>query len=170
MLDTFRGYIHNHPNYYSRYMWQWPAVHRYFASLGNDTFEGWRRNGWWETTGIPFQMGSCTQLYNRTCGNPLNMRNVLTGAIGPVIDPELAFGSTTSGKVSYTVDTVLATGRWIEDGTECMDYVLKGCFNNGTCVAPDTVRARGSSREVCTLEVVAVRRPVCGRSGVKLRC
>lgn len=35
---------------------------------------------------------------------------------------------------------VTASGRWIEAGGECIDHVMDGCFNNGTCVAPDTVR------------------------------
>eukprot|EP00937_MAST-01D_sp_MAST-1D-sp2_P007042 g7042.t1 len=31
-------------------------------------------------------------------------------------------------------------GRWFQEGGECVDEVIRGCYNNGTCVAPNTCR------------------------------
>ncbi len=43
---------------------------------------------------------------------------------------------------NFTDLRVLSDGRWTETGGECIDFVLDGCYNNGTCVAPDTVWLR----------------------------
>lgn len=45
-----------------------------------------------------------------------------------------------SGRVSYDIWTATHAGRWFEEDGECIDHVIRGCFNNGTCVAPNTVR------------------------------
>ena len=50
-------------------------------------------------------------------------------------------------------------GRWVyQKGRECTDYVLKGCYNNGTCVAPDVCKcAEGWTGFDCSV-------PVCKQS------
>ncbi|KAH8057365.1 calcium ion binding protein [Aureococcus anophagefferens] len=45
---------------------------------------------------------------------------------------------------------------WSVVGGECVDTVLRGCFNNGTCVAPGTCRcARGWEGDDCSVPVCA---------------
>jgi hypothetical protein len=49
---------------------------------------------------------------------------------------------------------VLRGGRWFEEGGECVDHVLRGCYNNGTCVAPDTCQcASGWTGFDCSIPV-----------------
>ena len=64
------SWILDHPNYYSHYMNAsngWPAVHVRVPGLGNDTIEGWRREGWWARTADEWQFGICPPLFNRQC-------------------------------------------------------------------------------------------------------
>jgi hypothetical protein len=109
------------------------------AGLGNNTQEGWRRGGWWTTNGVAWQYGVCPPRYNRTCVRPAyfnKTRDMRTGIVNGIVDdPDLAFRPAEI----FNEYTVVAQGRWSEVGGECIDYVLDGCFNNGTCVAPDTV-------------------------------
>jgi hypothetical protein len=56
-----------------------------------------------------------------------------------------------------TYDDARAYGfesAWTSIGGECVDEVLRGCYNNGTCVAPDTCRcADGWSGHDCSVPV-----------------
>ena len=45
-------------------------------------------------------------------------------------------------QVNYTDEKVVGNGRWHPAGGECVDTVLRGCFNNGTCVAPGTCECK----------------------------
>lgn len=108
---------------------------------GNNTNEGWRRDGWWESIpGTLWEKGQCYQLYNRSCPTDLSKMMDLRDMtpFTPVNDTLHAFGPRTR----YDNKTTYSVGRWFEEGGACIDDVLKGCFNNGTCVAPNTVRAR----------------------------
>lgn len=92
--DYRLGYIHQHPNFYSRYMeeaenttkWknmQWPPTHEKSQPLefsiqvsGNKkemvflyTNQGYRRNGTWSTTGQEWQKGSCIIEFQRVCSD-----------------------------------------------------------------------------------------------------
>ena len=143
---TFPGYVHNHPNYYSHYMnatLGWPSTHVRVAPMGDETNEGWRRDGWWQVTGTAFRKGACTMWYNRTCpGDRTKAASLETGQVGPVLDVQFAFAP----RVTYTDTVVLGhTTTWFETGGECVNYVLDGCFNNGTCSAPGTVRHAAAS-------------------------
>ncbi|CAM9619055.1 unnamed protein product, partial [Ectocarpus sp. 12 AP-2014] len=40
-------------------------------------------------------------------------------------------------RVTYTQWKEEGVGWWKMEGGECVDQVVRGCFNNGTCVAPD---------------------------------
>jgi hypothetical protein len=165
----WRSYVHGHPNYFSRYMRDdmgWPAVHLKHPGLGNDTKEGWRRDGWWYRSGEDWEFGICPPSFKRTCpvrrdwgsislfsqrqvstlttflvktqaGSTHKAVDLRTGSnVLPVNDTDFAF------RARERADTfrVTAAGRWVETGGECIDHVMDGCFNNGTCVAPDTVR------------------------------
>lgn len=60
--------------------------------------------------------------------------------------------------MNYTIWQAVGSGRWFEKGGECVDHVLRGCFNNGTCVAPDTCEcAAGWSGWDCSV-------PVCSQT------
>ena len=131
----------------------------------DDTKEGWRRDGWWER--IPnteWVRGTCNQFYNRTCAvqsKTIDLRVFIAGQ--PVDDPEAAFRPrwnwTDSGLFPIWGDPF--DGRWEERGGECVDYVLNGCFNNGTCVAPNTCKcAPGWEGHDCSL-------PVCSHTITK---
>jgi hypothetical protein len=53
-------------------------------------------------------------------------------------------------------------GRWTYSAdNECIDYVLRGCYNNGTCIAPDVcacaeVRFPGRLSSITVLLMVVV--------------
>lgn len=125
-------------------------MHHKLPPLGDETNEGWRRNGWWQTTGEMFRKGTCNLFFKRTCpGDPSKEISLVTGTnLHPVNDLELAYAP----RVIYTSSRVIAAGRWKEQGGECIDHVLDGCFNNGTCVSPDTVRVFTCGSE-CSLEL-----------------
>jgi hypothetical protein len=43
-------------------------------------------------------------------------------------------------------------GEWREAGGECVDQVVRGCFNNGTCVGPNECECtRGWSGNDCSI-------------------
>ena len=50
----------------------------------------------------------------------------------PVLDTDDAFRA----RVTHTNEATSAVGRWEVAGGECTDFVYRGCYNNGTCVAP----------------------------------
>ena len=124
----------------------------------DDTREGWRRDGWWITQdNAEWERGLCDQFYNRTCSESekaIDLRTLLTGA--PVNDTMQAFYP----RVNVTNEGVWVPshlpvdGRWREEGGECVDQVLLGCFNNGTCVAPNTCEcAEGWEGHDCSIPV-----------------
>ena len=156
-----RDYIFEHPNYYSRYMemevqrdgliysnWTqhlWPPTHRKSRILDQKldghkysyTDEGWRRLGVWSRTDNDWQYGICIMEFRRNCtgdrAKELDLesrqRSVLTQ------DTDLSFRP----RVSYNNEVVIGyETRWVETEGECVDEVVRGCFNNGTCVAPGT--------------------------------
>lgn len=46
--------------------------------------------------------------------------------------------ATWRARITRDIWRTTQVGRWKIDGGQCTDYVERGCFNNGTCVAPDT--------------------------------
>jgi hypothetical protein len=77
----------------------------------------------------------CAFGQSSTPNKRLDLRTLTSPSI--VDDPDLAYRPLEV----FSDVTVDAQGRWLEAGGPCVDTVLNGCFNNGTCVAPDTVRA-----------------------------
>jgi len=178
-------YVHDHPNYFSQYMnskverdtkiyvnytgMQWPPVHAKTAPLeiyeqtepygvwNHYTYsnEGHRLDGIWEKTGNLWRKGTCVIEFNRTCerGGPVtDLRTGLRNAI--VQDTDVSFRP----RVVYDAFGAYGPGRFIAEETgECVDEVIRGCFNNGTCVAPDTCRcAPGWSGFDCSVPVCPV--------------
>ncbi|KAA0152321.1 hypothetical protein FNF29_03887 [Cafeteria roenbergensis] len=161
----FRGYVHEHPNYYSRFMDDaigWVSVHEHKPPLGDATMEGWRRDGWWErvpgTEWLPEI--NCVTRFNRTCPADVNKtRDLDSGALTtPTTNTTFSF----LPRVVFTDKRVISDGRWVAPGGECVDQVLLGCFNGGTCVGPNTCQcAPGWEGHDCTL-------PICEQTVAEL--
>eukprot|EP00924_Labyrinthula_sp_SR-Ha-C_P014134 snap_masked-scaffold_77-processed-gene-0.38-mRNA-1 protein AED:0.12 eAED:0.12 QI:0/-1/0/1/-1/1/1/0/1936 len=175
-------YVHEHPNYFSRYMdssqfsWRvpsafkdeydeiyyfsnmgWPPVHFHTEAEGNYTNKGWQRVGTWKTfkalgNRSRWQKGRCETLYQRTCkGEILNESAFFRGYTN---DTEVSHApSWSSDDFKFTSFLV-----WKQEYGTCIDEVFRGCYNNSTCVAPNTCRcADGWTGFDCSI-------PVCNES------
>jgi hypothetical protein len=170
-----RKFILSHPNFYSHYMdpriqkdgkqytnWtgmEWPPVHQksriFISEFDGHTFiytnEGYRLWGIWNRTYNKWEYGTCLLEFNRNCSTPskdFDLQSRMYDA--DVQDTDLAFRA----RVRYNSYTVTAAGRWVAAGGECVDEVKRGCFNNGTCVAPNKCRcAKGWTGSACEIPV-----------------
>lgn len=163
-------YVHNHPNFYSRYMddrpayqqygvplrtgMGWPATHERLPPLGDNTRLGWQRDGWWQrVAGAVWVKGVCTVEFQRMCPGEAGKAARLFGGLNATVTEDTE--DTFAPVVTYGTYAVDAVGRWDAAGGECVDHVLRGCFNNGTCVAPGQCQcAPGWSGHDC-------KTPVC---------
>ncbi|CAM9450628.1 unnamed protein product [Ascophyllum nodosum] len=175
----------NSPNYYSRYMdakveadgerytsWKnmhWPPLHTKSARLeltddGGNFFvytdTGYMRGGIWRTTGEAWQKGVCVVQFNRICPvakkQAIDLESVALGKSGAgvlVQDTDLSYRA----RVRYSVWREEGSGWWEAEGGECVDHVLRGCYNNGTCVAPDICAcAEGWTGHDCSIPVCPI--------------
>ena len=152
-------YIMSNPNYFSRYMdykpqvdgisythWRnmsWPPVHQKSRVLDRRvnnvsyafTNNGWRREGAWNTTENVWQFGVCIMEFQRNCSDKTKEFDINSQMYSRIVqDTDLAYRP----RLSYNDQTVVGSSTyWRELGGECIDLVKRGCFNNGTCVAPD---------------------------------
>jgi len=159
------SYVWSHPNYYSRYMdykiqkdgkaytyWRnffWPPVTQKSRVLvqhfNNQTYqftnEGYRMFGIWNVTANTWHYGTCIMEFSRNCSEAPRKQVDLHSGLNNVYvqDTDLAFRP----RVFYDDQRVHEHGRWSQIGGECVDQVIHGCFNNGTCVAPNTCRCQG---------------------------
>ena len=79
-------------------------------------------------------------------------KDLYTGLSGMITqDPDLSYRP----RIMYGQYQVYGEGRWWqEERGDCVDNVIRGCFNNGTCVAPDTCQcAEGWSGFDCTTPI-----------------
>ena len=158
-------FVFSHPNFYSQYMdnqtqidgirytiWnnmRWPDTHRKSRvldfidrTISNRTFvytnEGWRRHGIWNRTGNSWKHGICFLEFHRNCSDDSSKElDLNTGIEGLyTLDTDISFRP----RIFYTDQRVHSRGRWKEAGGQCVDQVLRGCANNGTCIAPNTCR------------------------------
>ena len=157
------SYLLNHPNFFSRYMeskkqadnitytfWKgfhWPPTHSHSRILDQNiplfngtyvyTNEGYRRKGIWNITGTKWQYGICIIEFNRNCSDRQKEFDIYSGRYHVhVQDTDLAYRP----RVFYNDLRVLSKGRWTETGGHCVDQVVRGCYNNGTCIAPNVCR------------------------------
>mmetsp|Transcript_34542 Transcript_34542/g.55147 ORF Transcript_34542/g.55147 Transcript_34542/m.55147 type:complete len:2065 (+) Transcript_34542:19-6213(+) len=173
-------YLHEHPNYYSRYMdhhptewhpekryqlepetplyWDgmgWAATYEHLDPLGNDTNKGWTRKGYWVRKDVDqahWRKGKCTIEYTRECPDqPSKGMDVRSLLTGaPVRDTLHAFRPV----IKYTDKKARAVGRWSQIGGICVDHVHRGCKNNGTCVGPNICEcAEGWTGHDCTIPI-----------------
>ncbi|KAG5183802.1 hypothetical protein JKP88DRAFT_257596 [Tribonema minus] len=125
---------------------------------------GYMRPGVWQTTGAPWQPGVCVVEFRRNCtalggsgigrGGTRKDVDLVSGRGGVLVqDTDAAYRM----RVSYTDAREVAQGRWWEEGGECVDQVVRGCRNNGTCALPGVCEcAPGWSGPDCS-------DPVCGQ-------
>lgn len=157
-----QSYVFSHPNYYSRYMdrhvqhdnkvytsWEnmhWPSTHVKSKILDqifeNRTYaytnEGYRRYGTWNRTESPWLHGICIMEFNRSCpGDSSKEFDLLTVRSSVYVqDTDVSYRP----RVRYNDLQVFRPGRWQAKGGECVDQVIRGCYNNGTCIAPNTCK------------------------------
>ena len=104
------------------------------------TDEGYRIYGIWSKTGEKWTKGSCIIEFERVCGDD-NSKGIDLEAntndgfltVHPfgllVQDTDLSFRP----RIIYNDKKSFALGRWFQEGGECIDRVVRGCFNNGKC-------------------------------------
>jgi hypothetical protein len=79
----------------------------------------------------------------------------ITGRVGDpgYVEPDSPY----EANVTHGIFRIDSYGRWVHGQGECTDYVLKGCYNNGTCIAPDVCAcAEGWEGYDCSI-------PICGQ-------
>ena len=75
-----------------------------------------------------------TTLLNGTAA-PFKARDARNYRVGrPVLDTDGAYRP----RVKAYDTLFYANSRWNDTGGVCIDYVVRGCYNNGTCIAPNT--------------------------------
>ncbi|OQS01020.1 hypothetical protein ACHHYP_01946 [Achlya hypogyna] len=141
------AYYWDFPNYYSLYMnpaMYWPPLYAKTPPVWDNTQEGYKRAGIWQyQPPTQWVKGTCLVQFARTCP---------TGAPTLSVDPDASYRPPVQYNATMASMTV---PRY--DG--CVDRVLRGCYNNGTCVAPDTCAcAVGWSGADCSVPVCA---PAC---------
>lgn len=181
--ESYRsGYIHDHPNFFSRYMdtkverdgekytfwdgmgWSpthhksnnlefiaskiFPAAARTAPRLYSYTDRGYMRKGVWRLTGAPWEKGSCIIEFNRVCTEAPNKAREIWALDSNTLvqDTDRAFRP----QNKYDNRRAYPFGNWRAEGGPCIDYVKRGCYNNGTCIAPDVCRcAQGEDTSCC---------------------
>eukprot|EP00598_Pedospumella_elongata_P012679 CAMPEP_0185006192 /NCGR_PEP_ID=MMETSP1098-20130426/83933_1 /TAXON_ID=89044 /ORGANISM="Spumella elongata, Strain CCAP 955/1" /LENGTH=2045 /DNA_ID=CAMNT_0027534327 /DNA_START=353 /DNA_END=6490 /DNA_ORIENTATION=+ len=135
---------------------RWPPTHRKTRVLDkieyesdrkrNRTYaytnEGYRRQGIWKRALIPntngqevkWAYGLCLMEFHRVCDLDQTKSFDLYSNLQDVYvqDTDLAFRP----RVTYNDQRVNSRGRWKQASGECIDNVIRGCANNGTCVKP----------------------------------
>ncbi len=166
--------VFSHPNFFSQYMnrqvqadnvtytfWEgfrWPPTHRKSrvldysdAALFNRTYAytrlGWQRRGIWNRTENPWEFGICLLEFRRNCSTLSKTYDLYAKRTGKLtLDTDISFRP----RIYYNDYRVVSKGRWKQAGGVCVDEVVRGCANNGTCVAPDTCQcAKGWAGADC---------------------
>jgi len=101
-----------------------------------------------------WEKGTCIVEFNRTCSKgplPVDLQSGLAGVM--VQDTDLSYRP----RVGYNYEREWGRGAWdVRDRGECVDHVVRGCFNNGTCVAPNTCAcAQGWTGSDCSVPTCA---------------
>ena len=112
------------------------------------TNEGYRRYGIWNRTSNPWAYGACIMEFFRDCVSDRKKQYDVFGKAydSNVQDTDLAFRP----RITYDDRRVHSIGRWKQAGGSCVDNVIRGCANNGTCIAPNTCKcAKGWSGFDC---------------------
>lgn len=121
------------------------------------TDEGYRRAGEWARTNSSWTKGKCIIEFRRVCNEGINIFDLQLLSNGTesqekyviVQDTDLSFRP----RVKHDNFRTYLDGIWsLKD--ECVDHVIRGCYNNGTCIAPNTCEcAEGWTGYDCTIPV-----------------
>ncbi|OQS07103.1 hypothetical protein THRCLA_00879 [Thraustotheca clavata] len=146
------AYYWNFANYYSLYMnnsMYWPPLYAKTLAVWDNTQQGYTRDGIWQyISPVQWQKGTCLVQFQRTCPSKTFS---LTADPDTTYRPQISYSATLASSSIFRY-------------TGCIDYVLRGCFNNGTCTAPDTCKcAPGWSGSDCSI-------PICSPQCVHGTC
>lgn len=170
-------FLFEHPNFYSRYMdkrvqhdnitytfWvnmSWPPTHEKSRILDQYMFdlkfaytnEGYRRKGIWNLTGSPWAFGVCILEFDRNCTTSSKEYDLHSNEYHVYVqDTDISYRP----RITYDDRRVHSQGRWKQSTGICVDQVVRGCFNNGTCIAPNTCRcATGWKGSDCSIPICA---------------
>jgi DNA-binding beta-propeller fold protein YncE len=178
------GFVWDSPNYYTLFaddVMGWPNLHaktpplrRAISGSGGREYRytnrGYMLDGVWQRTGEVWTEGTCLLEFYRVCTegeDESKGRDLATGATGVlVLDTDLSFRP----RVTFDDWAETGAGWWVAGQPECVDRVVRGCYNNGTCVAPDTCAcAAGWSGSDCSEPLCPLGCPnggVCTHPGV----
>lgn len=113
----------------------------------------YQMHGYWSLTGTAWTKGRCIVEFKRVCTRPVELRDLESNLSVSehnifVQDPDLAFRA----RKAFDDSKDQSIGMWsISDG-ECIDQVIRGCFNNGTCISPNVCQcADGWTGYDCTI-------------------
>ena len=157
------------PMYYSRYMdtymtadgfrytaWEdmhWTPLYKHTVPKLDNSVQGLKQPGYWRyKQGAEWKKGKCLVEFQRICESQLSKALDLSSNSTETIvtDPDISY----LPRVSYSNARVQATSRWSMDREKCINQVQRGCFNNGTCTAPDVcVCATGWTGYDCTIPI-----------------
>jgi hypothetical protein len=113
-------------------------------------------DGVWKVTSAKWEKGNCVVEFERRCEGAFervhldDIADELSGIL--VQDTDESYRP----RISYDDKQSNISGRWFVSPDEvCVDRVIRGCYNNGTCIAPNTCEcAPGWTGVDCT-------KPVC---------
>jgi hypothetical protein len=93
--------------------------------------------------------------FRRNCTDPAKQYDLQSNLFNVLVqDTDLAYRP----RLYYNDLQSYGVGRWNAKGGECIDEVIRGCYNNGTCIAPDTCScAEGWSGPSCNV-------PLCSQT------
>lgn len=120
--------------------WEYVTVNKSDTNLSFVyTDQGHMLDGVWKATGTKWQKGNCVVEFERRCDGAFERVDptVVAAEIKSVMvqDTDESYRA----RVSYDDERTYISGRWFTSQDEvCVDAVKRGCYNNGTCVAPNT--------------------------------
>lgn len=121
--------------YASEYVHDDSTVNRSFVY----TDVGHMLDGIWKVTGTEWIKGNCVVEFERRCEGAFEQvdPNDIADEINAILvqDTDESYRP----RISYDDKRSYISGRWFVSQEEiCIDRVHRGCYNNGTCVAPNT--------------------------------
>eukprot|EP00981_Chlorochromonas_danica_P005114 scaffold1035_cov192-Ochromonas_danica.AAC.9 len=104
--------------------------------------------GW---SGSPWEFGVCILEFDRNCTTSSKEYDLHSDEYHVYVqDTDISYRP----RITYDDLRVHSRGRWKQSTGKCVDQVVRGCFNNGTCIAPNTCRcATGWKGSDCSVPI-----------------